>query len=120
MSDQTHSAPRMRYPEDRELIPRILVRAMFSLALASLLIVSFAVLTGREPVGQPKPAEALANMDLIESEGLVENAARRGAQLQDELRRHLAEHPFVGACLEGMGDGGGCTGAPLITGPTGT
>lgn len=41
---------------DREVIPRRLVYAMFSLALVALMIVSFAVLTERPTVGQPKDA----------------------------------------------------------------
>jgi putative photosynthetic complex assembly protein len=44
---------------DREMVPRTLLRAMFGLAMASLAITSFAVLTGREPVAQPQPAEVL-------------------------------------------------------------
>lgn len=38
---------------DREMIPRVLIRAMAALVLASLALVSFAVVTGREKVGQP-------------------------------------------------------------------
>lgn len=41
---------------DREMIPRVLLRAMGGLVLASLLIVGYASLTGRPPVGQPEPA----------------------------------------------------------------
>lgn len=65
MSDQSHPGTRLRHPEDREMIPRVLVRAMFGLALASLAIVSFSVLTGRDHVGQPKPAEALSRTALV-------------------------------------------------------
>ena len=45
------------------------------------------------PVGG---AVGLANLDLIEAEGLVENAARMGALLQARLAERLADHPYVG------------------------
>ena len=45
------------------------------------------------PVGS---AIALANLDLFEAEGLVENAARLGPHLVEQLRLALAENPFVG------------------------
>ncbi len=45
------------------------------------------------PVGG---AVGLANLDLIESEGLVENSARMGALLRTLLEERLADHPFVG------------------------
>ncbi|HMO08950.1 MAG TPA: photosynthetic complex assembly protein PuhC [Paracoccaceae bacterium] len=44
---------------EREMIPRVLVRAMFALALASLAIVTYARLTDRPTVGQPAAAEAV-------------------------------------------------------------
>ncbi len=45
---------------DRELIPRRLVIAMFSMALAALLLASFAVLTDRPMVGTPAEAPVLS------------------------------------------------------------
>jgi L-2,4-diaminobutyrate transaminase len=45
------------------------------------------------PVGG---AVGLANLDLIESEGLVENAARMGGLLRAQLEQRLADHPNVG------------------------
>lgn len=50
---------------DKELIPRRLVIAMFSLALASVLLVAFAVLTDRPLVGQPKAAPIVAQRSLV-------------------------------------------------------
>lgn len=41
-------------------------------------------------------AAALATLDVIEDEGLVENAAARGRQLQNGLRQIQADHPVVG------------------------
>jgi len=48
-------------------------------------------------------AVALANLDILESEKLVKNAARVGAHLQAGLRSALGEHPNVGEIRgEGM------------------
>jgi len=41
-------------------------------------------------------AAALANLDIIEGEGLVGNAAHVGAYLQERLRAAFADHPLVG------------------------
>lgn len=49
--------------------------------------------TSAHPVGA---AAALANLDLLESEGLVERAARVGAHLQQGLRARVGEHDLVG------------------------
>ena len=45
------------------------------------------------PVGA---AVAMANMDIIEREALVENASRMGTLLIEQLRQKLADHPYVG------------------------
>ena len=45
------------------------------------------------PVGG---AVGLANLDIMEREGLVENSAAMGAYLRDCLRDRLADNPFVG------------------------
>ena len=47
-------------------------------------------------------AAALANLDIIEGEGLVENAAEVGAYLQKSLREAFADHPLVGE-VRGVG-----------------
>ncbi|WP_136644439.1 photosynthetic complex assembly protein PuhC [Tabrizicola sp. YIM 78059] len=44
---------------DKEMVPRTLLWAMFGLAMASLAITTFAVVTGREPVAQPAQAEVI-------------------------------------------------------------
>jgi len=41
-------------------------------------------------------AAALATLDVIEDEGLIENAAARGRQLQDGLRQIQADHAVLG------------------------
>jgi putrescine aminotransferase len=47
-------------------------------------------------------AAALANLDIVEREGLVENARETGAYLLTRLRETLSDHPFV-ADLRGVG-----------------
>ena len=47
-------------------------------------------------------AAGLANVDIIESEGMVENSARMGEYLYDQLQT-LYEHPTVGNVRGGMG-----------------
>jgi L-2,4-diaminobutyrate transaminase len=45
------------------------------------------------PVGG---AVGLANLDIMEREGLVENSAAMGSYLRDQLRERLSDNPFVG------------------------
>jgi putrescine aminotransferase len=47
-------------------------------------------------------AVALANLDIIERDGLVERAERMGASLRDKLQAALGDHPLVGE-IRGMG-----------------
>jgi 4-aminobutyrate aminotransferase len=47
-------------------------------------------------------AAALATLDVIQEEGLVENARVRGAQLMDGLRKVAADHPVIGD-VRGLG-----------------
>lgn len=47
-------------------------------------------------------AAALANLDIIENEGLVANAAKVGAYLQTRLAETFADHPLVGE-IRGLG-----------------
>jgi 4-aminobutyrate aminotransferase len=47
-------------------------------------------------------AAALATLDVIEEEGLVENAAQRGKQLQDGLKSLQQKHPAMGD-VRGLG-----------------
>ena len=47
-------------------------------------------------------AAAMANLDIIEGEGLVQNAATVGAYLQESLRQAFTDHPLVGE-VRGVG-----------------
>jgi len=57
-------------------------------------------------------AVALTNLDIIEREGLIENAARQGALLRQRLRETFGDHAMVGdvrgegllACVEFVAD----------------
>lgn len=71
---------------DRELIPRRLVIAMFSLAIAVMLLVSFAVLTDRPLVGQPKAAPVFTERSIVlEGNGtaMLVTDARTGETILD-------------------------------------
>ena len=48
-----------------EMIPANLLRAMLALVLASLLLVGYSAVTGREPSGQPSPAAIVAERSII-------------------------------------------------------
>jgi putative photosynthetic complex assembly protein len=62
MTNASHQILRER---DKEMIPTPLLRLMLALVLASLLLVSWAVLTGRTPTGQPKASPVTAERELI-------------------------------------------------------
>ncbi|MEM1130925.1 MAG: photosynthetic complex assembly protein PuhC [Pseudomonadota bacterium] len=51
--------------EGREMIPRRLLQAMAALVIGSVAMVSFAVITERPKVGQPKPAEVALSRDIV-------------------------------------------------------
>lgn len=61
MTTQTQSRP----SDDKDMIPKPLLRAMLALVLACLAVVSFSVLTGRDHVGVPKPAAITAERSVI-------------------------------------------------------
>jgi putative photosynthetic complex assembly protein len=50
---------------DKEMIPRKLLIAMFTLAMVSLALTSYAVVTDRPHVGQPKPADVLSERQIV-------------------------------------------------------
>jgi len=54
--------------------------------------------------GSPLPvAAAIASLEIIQKEGLVERAARLGEILMAELRRIQQKHPQVLGCVQGKG-----------------
>jgi putative photosynthetic complex assembly protein len=58
--NQTASLANQMKARDRDMVPRFLVIAMFSLMAASLALVSFARLTGMEPTATPSMSEIVA------------------------------------------------------------
>lgn len=53
------------HSRDKELVPRILIRAMFGLAMSALAITIFAVVTGREPVAQPEASAVVRDRWIV-------------------------------------------------------
>jgi putative photosynthetic complex assembly protein len=67
MTHPTNSLPRTPKlrSDNPEMIPLPLVRGMLALALATLALVAFAVLTGREPVGVPKSSAVVTERQIV-------------------------------------------------------
>jgi putative photosynthetic complex assembly protein len=54
-----------RPSDDKDMIPAPLLKAILALVLATLAVVSFSVLTGRDHVGVPKAAEVVAERTIV-------------------------------------------------------
>lgn len=99
---------------DREMIPRRMVYAMFGLALASLALTTFAVVTGTPPVGRPKDAPVVATTTLtLEGRGNIVRAT-------DATGRVLLDGNggFIAVVLDGLKRArhvAGVTGNPPVT-----
>ncbi|MGL6211326.1 MAG: photosynthetic complex assembly protein PuhC [Paracoccaceae bacterium] len=85
-----HPNPTMR-SADPEMIPTVLLRAMLGLILASLAVVTFSVLTGREPTGQPKPAAIVAERTII-----LQGGGAQAVTVLDENGKVLMDLPHGG------------------------
>ena len=85
---------------DKELIPRRLVIALFSLALASVLLAAFAVLTDRPLVGQPKLAPIVSERLLL-IEG-SQNAIRATDAATGEVVLDLQNGGFISVVNDGL------------------
>lgn len=85
---------------DRELIPRRLVIAMFSMALASVLLAAFAVLTDRPLVGQPVQASVVSERQLfIEGSG---NSIKATDAATGEIVLDLGNGGFISVVNDGL------------------
>jgi putative photosynthetic complex assembly protein len=85
---------------DKELIPRRLVIALFSLAIASVLLTSFAVLTDRPLVGQPQAAPIVASRDIVieaQGSGIRVTDAQSGDEVLD-----LSNGGFISVVNDGL------------------
>ncbi|MFZ5963558.1 photosynthetic complex assembly protein PuhC [Thalassococcus sp. BH17M4-6] len=69
----SHATPRIHAPA-RDLVPRIMVRAMFGLVALCLVIVSFAVWTGRPVTSTPPASDVVAERFLYLSGDLAGSA----------------------------------------------
>jgi putative photosynthetic complex assembly protein len=76
MTNTSHELLRER---DREMIPTPLLRLMLGLVVATLSIVTFAVVTGREPAGQPKASPVIAERQLIIDSGGAQSVTLKSA-----------------------------------------
>lgn len=56
--------PKLR-SDNPEMIPRVLLRGMLGLVLATLAVVTFSVVTGRDHVGVPKPSTVVQQREII-------------------------------------------------------
>jgi putative photosynthetic complex assembly protein len=98
---ETFRQPALRHDADKDMIPVGLVRAMFGLAFVSLVIVSAAVVSGREPVGQPKAAPILQERQLILEGGGAKAVKVREAD--GTLIADLAHGGFITVIQNGLG-----------------
>jgi len=62
---QTHSLASQMKHRDREMVPTILVKAMFGLMLVSVLLVSYATITNREPTAK------VAHSDIVKEKSIT-------------------------------------------------
>jgi putative photosynthetic complex assembly protein len=86
--------------QDRELIPRVLLRAMFGLVMAALALVTFAVATDRPKVGVPHDAPVIDTRSfLLDGDGV------RWVRLSDpsgEVLLDLENGGFVAVVQNGL------------------
>lgn len=85
-----HPNPTMR-SDDPQMIPTILLRAMLALVLATLAVVTFSVVTGREPTGVPKPAAILAERTVV-----LQGGGAQAVTVLDETGAVLMDLPHGG------------------------
>lgn len=79
----THAPTRK---DDREMIPRALLRGMLALVLAVLAVTGFAVMTDRPHVGVPKAAAAVAERQIV-----LEGRSAQAVAVRDGEGRLLME-----------------------------
>ena len=82
--------PTMR-SADPQMIPAILLKAMLALVLASLAVVTFSVVTGRDHTGVPKPAAIVAERTVI-----LQGGGAQSVTVLDENGQVLMDLPHGG------------------------
>jgi len=96
----THASHEIMRERDREMIPTPLLRLMLALVVASLLLVSWAVLTGRTPTGQPKDSPVAAERQLV-----IKTGGAKAVTLYDadgSFLTHLDHGGFVTVIGSGL------------------
>lgn len=82
--------PTMR-SADPQMIPTILLKAMLALVLASLAVVTFAVVSGRDHTGVPKPSAIVAERTVI-----LQGGGAQAVTVLDETGKVLMDLPHGG------------------------
>ncbi len=97
---QRRFRPGFRRDDNNDMIPAVLVRAMFGLAAAALLLVTFAVLTERERVAIPPEAPVVQSWTI----SLVGNDAQAVTVLDENgaLLADMAHGGFVTVIQNGL------------------
>jgi putative photosynthetic complex assembly protein len=83
---QTDTQPAIRTPQDRDLIPRLMVRAMLGLVLAVLALVTYARLTDRPLISTPPEGAVVHERSLMlagDMSGAVTVTAPDGTLIAD-------------------------------------
>ena len=96
----THQPSPTYKGHDRDMIPRTLLWAMFALAMSSLAITVFAVVTDRPPEAQPQPAEVLRERWIV-----LEGHGAKAVTVRDvdgDLLVDLAHGGFVTVIQNGL------------------
>ncbi len=96
----THASHEILRERDREMIPTPLLRLMLALVVASVLLVSGAVLTGRTPTGQPKDSPVTADRQLV-----IKTGGAKAVTLYDadgSFLTHLDHGGFVTVIGNGL------------------
>jgi putative photosynthetic complex assembly protein len=100
MNHMTNASHELLRERDREMIPPPLLRMMLALVIASLLLVSWAVWTGREPTGKPEASPITAERQLV-----IKTGGAKAVTLYDadgSFLTHLDHGGFVTVIGSGL------------------
>lgn len=86
---------------DKEMVPKTLLRAMFGLVLLSLVLVTYAVVTGREHVGKPEAAAVLREKSIILA-GADDGKAVTVSDASGKVLLDLSEGGFIAVIHNGL------------------
>ena len=95
-----NASPEVRRSPEPDLIPKPLLRLILALVLASLALTTFAVVTGRQPTGQPKESPIVAERTLVLRTGSAQAVALY--DLDGTLLEDLPHGGFVTVIASGV------------------